>query len=131
VGLPEDLEERKQVTANKMVELVISYAHMTVGSGEFNSDNIPGSDFKIGRSPTFAARAMVHHLLRVKREDVLFRDVWNLYTASDRVGELLDALEPFVLADRLATLPPEVMQAMVSRHAAAGKLARIERCVLH
>ena len=52
--------------------------------------------------------------------------------ASPRVlGAYLEMLVPHVLSDRLTTLPPDTVQAMVEHHASRGCLDRIERVVLH
>ena len=64
--------------------------------------------------------------------DALFgAAVQRRFAALPMEGAFLSALVPFVLADLLPALPPEVVRDMISRHADVGDGDAVERCVLH
>jgi len=53
------------------------------------------------------------------------------FTLADLQGAFLTALVPFVLADLLPALPPEVVHDLIAAHGDVGDGDAVERCVLH
>ncbi len=58
-----------------------------------------------------AADTAIELCILVKRADVLWEEVYPRYSARRQQGILLERLLPHILASKLPSFPPEVMQA--------------------
>jgi Golgi CORVET complex core vacuolar protein 8 len=91
----------------------------------------------------------------VNRHDILFGEVYDRFIAATKVWTVLctrfvwfgfrpvnrsaldqthiflELLEPYVLNDKLTSLPPTVMKAFVEHYISTGQAAAVERCLLH
>jgi hypothetical protein len=79
------------------------------------------------------ARAVIAVCLAADGLDRLYNsDVYDALIALPHIkAAFLELLVPHVLADRLSSLPPDVMQSLVEHFVHLGRPAAIERCVLH
>lgn len=122
VGLPADLTARKEIMSDKIIEILISYVHITTTSEEARE----ADDLWVE-----VCAVCLEYLLYIDRTEVLFRDIYSMFVLGDKQELFLQLLEPCILSDRLKFVGPEVMQAFVEYNAKRGKLAMVERCILH
>ncbi|WOG97677.1 hypothetical protein DCAR_0417018 [Daucus carota subsp. sativus] len=73
----------------------------------------------------------VEFCVHIKRTDVLFDEIYSRFVSVKHKDTFLELLEPYILNDKLGSLPPEIMQALVEHYSMKGWLQRIEQCVLH
>lgn len=78
---------------------------------------------------TIAHVAMDYYLC-LDRADVLFGQVFDLFTKAGVANALLGLVESYVLARKIKVISPEAMSAFVSLYKAKGKLERVERVIL-
>ncbi|KAL0048183.1 hypothetical protein WJX82_009442 [Trebouxia sp. C0006] len=78
-----------------------------------------------------AADTAIEVCILIKRAEVLWEGIYPRYLARKQQGILLERLLPHILASKLPSFPPEVMQALVEHFSGAGQPEAVERAVLH
>eukprot|EP01114_Cavostelium_apophysatum_P017647 TRINITY_DN5298_c0_g1_i5.p1 TRINITY_DN5298_c0_g1~~TRINITY_DN5298_c0_g1_i5.p1 ORF type:complete len:873 (-),score=262.43 TRINITY_DN5298_c0_g1_i5:76-2694(-) len=73
----------------------------------------------------------IDYLQLIDRTDVLFTNIFELFQFHHLEEFFLELLEPFILADKLKFLNPEVMQLFVDYYHRKNKLAQVEDCIVH
>ncbi|TMW56924.1 hypothetical protein Poli38472_002849 [Pythium oligandrum] len=67
----------------------------------------------------------------INRTDLLFGEIFKRFKDAGKTDIFVELLEPYILADRLRSLSPEVMQAFVTHYSVTDKLPQVEQCLLH
>jgi hypothetical protein len=93
------------------------------------TDSAEGSDRDASHWAIVAA-ACIDYCTTIRRSDLLFGPVYDVFVAANATPVFLLALEPFIMAGRLGTLSPVVMKGFVEAHTAVGAMGRVERCLL-
>ncbi|KAL3136710.1 hypothetical protein ABBQ38_005943 [Trebouxia sp. C0009 RCD-2024] len=78
-----------------------------------------------------AADTAIEVCVLIRRADVLWGEVYPRYLACGHLPALLDRLLPHMLASKLPSFPPEVMQALVEHFSQKGQPDAVEKAVLH
>ncbi|KAL0018560.1 hypothetical protein WJX77_004866 [Trebouxia sp. C0004] len=78
-----------------------------------------------------AADTAIQLCILIKRAEVLWEGIYPRYLARKQQGILLERLLPHILASKLPSFPPEVMQALVEHFSGHGQPEAVERAVLH
>lgn len=78
------------------------------------------------------ATVCIDYCLILGRLDILFQLLHPLFQQRKKSGLLLEKLEPFILGDKLASLPPEVIQQIVKHYVSQPHLIpKLEQILLH
>lgn len=64
--------------------------------------------------------------------DILFGRIYDRF-AVDYIarGTFLECLEPYILCDKLRSIPPSVMKDLVEHYQAKNMLEGVESCIVH
>ena len=78
------------------------------------------------------ATVCIDYCLILGRLDILFQLIHPLFQQRKKSGLLLEKLEPFILGDKLSSLPPEVIQQIVKHYISQPNLIpKLEQILLH
>lgn len=78
------------------------------------------------------ATVCIDYCLILDRLDILFQLLHPLFQQRKKSGLLLEKLEPFILGDKLSSLPPEVIQQIVKHYVSQPHLIpKLEQILLH
>lgn len=77
------------------------------------------------------ASIVIDYCVTIRRTDLLFGEIFDRFHALDRHPFFLEQLEPYIMNDRLGTLPPTVLKSFVDHFRSVGALSSVERCLLH
>ncbi|XP_069107470.1 vacuolar protein sorting-associated protein 8 homolog isoform X1 [Argopecten irradians] len=74
----------------------------------------------------------VDYCLHLNKTDILFGRIFERFSA-DMIahGVFLECLEPYILADKLTSIPPTVMKDFVDSYEGKGMLENVEACIVH
>ena len=65
-------------------------------------------------------------------QDFLFDKIWDTFSDDSLCrGIFLEALEPYLLDDRIVSMSPTISQYLLSHYENKGKLQAIEACIVH
>ncbi|XP_068082015.1 vacuolar protein sorting-associated protein 8 homolog isoform X2 [Anabrus simplex] len=120
VGLKGPKHKRKEIARDKVLEILSTYIDECLAGGadsvELYQEAVP---------------ACIEYCIELDVMDILFGRLWESCSAPTAQGVFLEALEPWLLNDRLRTVPPGVMQAFVKYYEKEGKLQALEACLVH
>ncbi|KAL1925581.1 uncharacterized protein VTP21DRAFT_464 [Calcarisporiella thermophila] len=144
VGLPEDDSARRALVGPKLIELLqasLNYAFSNEHTFAIENDPLRAADTSEGAISLFAPSNSVLHqdlamvcieaCLSMGEEDYLFGEILERYTDAHIQGTFLEALEPYLIADRIRQPPPGVIKEFVAHFRARRWLDRIERTIWH
>lgn len=78
------------------------------------------------------ATVCIDYCLILGRLDILFQLIYPLFQQRKKAGLLLEKLEPFILGDKLNSLPPEIIQQIVKHYISQPQLIpKLEQILLH
>lgn len=64
--------------------------------------------------------------------DILFGRIYERFSADViAMGTFLECLEPYILGDKLTSIPPSVMKDFVDHYQSRGMLESVEACIVH
>ncbi|KAJ3150392.1 Vacuolar protein sorting-associated protein 8 [Geranomyces variabilis] len=129
-GLPRDGDSRRDAVSMHLVELLMTYIGMSLASYDAADRQLrEGEDLSPYRQ--LAATAF-DSCLAIKREDLLFGDVYEQFCDKDLQAEFLEVLEVFILDERVTSFSnPTIVQDFMAHFQAKGWLDRLEQVVLH
>ncbi|KAM3069334.1 Vacuolar protein sorting-associated protein 8 [Clarireedia jacksonii] len=124
IGLPEDTALRHSMVRDKLVEIMTA-----------------SLKFAFGKRQTYAA-ATGDHLRRLAEAcfeaslsiddvDFLFDVAFEWYEDGDSEGIFLETLEPYILEQRITSIPPTIVKAIVSYFVVKGFQSRLEEMICH
>lgn len=110
--------------SDKNVDLLRRYVSLAV-------DNAPTTSSLAHAHFSMLASVCVEFCVEADELDVLFGELFASFQSLDRGDAFLEALEPYIVNDKLTRLAPEVMAALVAHFEKKGALVAVERCLLH
>ncbi|XP_063227477.1 vacuolar protein sorting-associated protein 8 homolog [Bacillus rossius redtenbacheri] len=120
IGLKGSKEKRKELTRDKVLEILNAYIDDTLvtgdGSTELYYEAIP---------------ACIEYCIELDVLDTLFNKLWDACTHQAARACYLHSLEPWILNDRVPNLPPVISQEFVSYYESKGFLQALEACLVH
>lgn len=117
VGLSEDPEIRHQVVKERLLDLVLASCKYRF------SDRVPRASV-----PSDLAPACFDACLAVNEREYLLEDVYELFRDANHTDVFLNVLEEHIFDDTVKTLPPALVQDLVSHYVnqqQSGKLEEI------
>ncbi|KAJ3176538.1 Vacuolar protein sorting-associated protein 8 [Geranomyces variabilis] len=129
-GLPRDGDSRRDAVSAHLVELLMTYIGMSLASYDAADRKLrEGED--LGPYRQLAATAF-DSCLAIKREDLLFGEVYEQFCDKDLQAEFLEVLESYILDERVTSFSsPTIVQDFMAHFQAKGWLDRLEQVVLH
>ncbi|XP_074334037.1 uncharacterized protein LOC141671649 isoform X2 [Apium graveolens] len=144
IDFPRTADEVNNTVMPYLVELLLSYvdevfSYMSVAFGnqigkldQLEDSSTSGSvRSEIEEQFTRVGGVAVEFCVHIKRTDILFDEIHSRFVSVQHNDTFLELLEPYILNDKLGSLPPGIMQALVEHYSMKGWLQRIEQCVLH
>ncbi|XP_029766966.1 vacuolar protein sorting-associated protein 8 homolog [Terrapene carolina triunguis] len=127
VGLSGDVNKRKAVIADRMVEILFHYADRTLkkcpDQGKIQvmeqhfQDMVP---------------VIVDYCLLLQRTDLLFSQMYDkLSENSVAKGVFLECLEPYILSDKLMGMTAQVMKDLLLHYQDKNLMEDMEACIVH
>ena len=123
-GLPTDFEGLHRVVGDHMSEIVEDFLDKMFRTAPENANDATAHYRK-------ACGVCIDYSIMIERQGMLFDEVWSKFSEAGHQSVFLELLEPFMLADHLRQLAPEVLQAFVEHYQAHGRLSRVEQCLTH
>uniref|UniRef100_A0A3B4VJT2 VPS8 subunit of CORVET complex n=1 Tax=Seriola dumerili TaxID=41447 RepID=A0A3B4VJT2_SERDU len=127
VGLFGDPIKRKGVVDDKMVEILCQFAeHSLKKCPEQGKIQVMEQHFHD------VVPVMVDYCLLLQREDLLFNQLYaRLVENMVAKGVFLEALESYIVADRLGHLTTPIMRDLLAHYHGNGMMDSLERCIVH
>lgn len=120
VGLPQDGAKIRQVTGDKMQEILIEHVQK-----EISSD----TDKKLVQ---LIISVSIDYCVAMQRcSTVLYDVLYPIFSEAGHSIVFLELLEPFILNDRLQYLNPAIMSTFVEHYRSKGMLPVVEQCIVH
>ncbi|KAI4812965.1 hypothetical protein KUCAC02_024324, partial [Chaenocephalus aceratus] len=145
VGLVGDQMKKKGVVGDKMVEILFQFAeHALKKCPEHGKIQVMEQHFHreassilhcLPGAPTAQTPApvvLVDYCLLLKRADLMFNQLYDrLLENSVAKGVFLEALESYIVADRLGHLTTPIMRDLLAHYHGNGMMDSLERCIVH
>ncbi|KAK1369871.1 vacuolar protein sorting-associated protein 8-like [Heracleum sosnowskyi] len=144
IDFPRTTDEVNNTVMPYLVELLISYVDEVfsyisvafcnqIGKLDQLEDSSTSGSVRseIEEQFTRVGGVAVEFCVHIKRTDILFDEIHSRFVSVQHNDTFLELLEPYILNDKLGSLPPGIMQALVEHYSMKGWLQRIEQCVLH
>ncbi|KAJ3333381.1 Vacuolar protein sorting-associated protein 8, partial [Blyttiomyces sp. JEL0837] len=127
-GLPTDANVRQDSVAAYLAELLMTYVEMSLPSEE---NGLPSSSESEGMAINSLARTCFKICVAIKREDLLFGEIFDMFEDSGNVERFLNCLEAYLLQDRVTEVyNPSVVQALVTFLSQQSPITRLEQAIL-
>ncbi|PQE03317.1 hypothetical protein CJF30_00005546 [Rutstroemia sp. NJR-2017a BBW] len=124
IGLPEDTALRHSMVRDKLVEIMTASLKFAFGQRQkytaATSDHLKQ-----------LAEACFEASLSIDDVNFLFDVAFEWYEDGDSEGIFLETLEPYILEQRITSVPPTVVKAMVSHFVVKGFQSRLEEMICH
>ncbi|KAJ3147683.1 Vacuolar protein sorting-associated protein 8 [Geranomyces michiganensis] len=129
-GLPRDGNLRREAVSAHLVELLMTYIGMLLASYDAADRQLRAGE-DLGPYRQLAATAF-DSCLAIKREDLLFGDVYEQFCDKDLQAVFLEVLEVYILDERVTSFSnPTIVQDFMAHFQAKGWLDRLEQVILH
>ncbi|XP_071337699.1 vacuolar protein sorting-associated protein 8 homolog isoform X2 [Trachinotus anak] len=127
VGLFGDPMKRKGVVGDKMVEILCQFAeHALKKCPEQGKIQVMEQHFHD------VVPVLVDYCLLLQRADLLFDQLYaRLVENTVAKGVFLEALESYIVADRLGHLTTPIMRDLLAHYHGNGMMDSLERCIVH
>ncbi|XP_034079092.1 vacuolar protein sorting-associated protein 8 homolog isoform X4 [Gymnodraco acuticeps] len=127
VGLVGDQMKKKGVVGDKMVEILFQFAeHALKKCPEHGKIQVMEQHFHD------VVPVLVDYCLLLKRADLMFNQLYDrLLENSVAKGVFLEALESYIVADRLGHLTTPIMRDLLAHYHGNGMMDSLERCIVH
>ena len=123
-GLPQEHDQLRRVVGDHMTEVVYTYLAKMLTTAPSNT-NVAEAHYRK------ACGVCIDYCIVIGREEMLFNEVYPKFCDAQKQDVFLELLEPFMLADYLRQLQPELLQAFVQHYQRRGWLSRVEQCIIH
>ena len=114
-----DNESRKKIALEKLEMIFPHYISETPKDNDELNDYITRASIAID----FCGKT--------NRNDLLFGEIFNKFCEIKQEPVFLEMLEPFILADKLTYLEPNVMRKFVDHYKEDELLKHVEHCIIH
>lgn len=121
-GLPNDTKQASLKILSRIKHLLHDYAKTNLETKEVKEKN----------HYDIVATVCIDYCLNLERKDYIFNIVYPIFEQYEKQGILLEKLEPFIIGDKIVSLPPTIMQKMVRHYTEDNNMiSRIEQIILH
>ncbi|XP_013387109.1 vacuolar protein sorting-associated protein 8 homolog isoform X2 [Lingula anatina] len=128
VGLLGGLQKRRQVVADKMMELLYKFVDKAVTTDCPES----GKMEELEEYFQSVVPVCVDYCLLLGKTEVLFSAIYDQFSLDPTArGVFLECLEPYILSDQLTHITPVVMKAFIDHYQSRGMLQSVEACIVH
>eukprot|EP00047_Mylnosiga_fluctuans_P014336 m.37581 g.37581 ORF g.37581 m.37581 type:complete len:1420 (+) comp5452_c0_seq2:42-4301(+) len=125
IGLPQDAARRQLAVRELMLDLLQAYADISVSMRGAHPED---DDEKVYGN---IAKLCIEYCLDLDSRELLFGDIYDRFSAVSLAhGAFLDALEPYILDDKLTSLSPIVMKAFIEHYERASKVNRLDEVLV-
>ncbi|KAM9726368.1 vacuolar protein sorting-associated protein 8 homolog isoform 2-T2 [Menidia menidia] len=127
VGLHRDVLKRKAAVSDKMVEILLQFSDYALKKcPEQGKIQVMEQHFQD------LVPVLVDYSLLLQRADLLFNQIYSrLLENMVAKGVFLEALESYVVANRLGHLPTPIMKDLLAHYHDNGMMDSFERCIVH
>ncbi|KAJ3103757.1 Vacuolar protein sorting-associated protein 8 [Phlyctochytrium planicorne] len=125
-GLPLEDSAREKIVGDYISGLIQTYSSMALSSYE-GDDKVVDED-----ALTSLSELCIEVCVSIRREDILFAEIYDKFAEVEMENIFLENLEPFILEDRVTMLDnPVVLSNMITLYQQRSWLARLEQVILH
>ncbi|VDI73690.1 vacuolar protein sorting-associated protein 8 [Mytilus galloprovincialis] len=128
VGLTGSSAKRKQIVADLMLDMLFDYVDLSM------TTLCPekGKMEELEEYYMTIVPVCVDHCLYLNRTDILFGRIYERFSEDMiAMGTFLECLEPYILGDKLMSIPPSVMKDFVDHYQSREMLESVEACIVH
>lgn len=124
VGLPDDAVSRHNIVRERLLEMIVaslkfSFTKQTQGINGHSSNS---STIQLA-SACFAACTSMDEL------DFLFVEVFERFAEMSHEDIFFETLEPYILDERITSIPPDVLQALVTQYTSSDRATRLQNMI--
>ncbi|KAK9455384.1 Golgi CORVET complex core vacuolar protein 8-domain-containing protein [Dipodascopsis uninucleata] len=142
IGLPEQDDVRHALILNRLVDMVLqalqyslSDSGSTTPTTPVNTSALDGNNESDEDSHYIAiaelADACFEALYAADALDVLFDSVYECFEEANLRGIYFEALEPYILTERIVSLPPIIVKELINIYASLALNERLEEMICH
>ncbi|KAF2013429.1 hypothetical protein BU24DRAFT_424427 [Aaosphaeria arxii CBS 175.79] len=117
VGLPDDDNARHALVKEKLQEMISA-------SLKYSFSRTDGE-----KQITELAEACFSGCLSMGDLDYLFEDVYDAFEENSEEKVFFETLEPYIVDERITTLPPNVLKDLITFYASSGRATRLEEMI--
>ena len=125
VGLPDDNTVRHSLVEEKLLETISASLRYAFRPNQPAGERVSPSQLEQLAAACFDA------CLSMDATAFLFDKVFDAYETASAEGVFLEALEPYVLDERIVSLPPTVVKSLIMHYSAIGLETRLEEIICH
>ncbi|XP_065176622.1 vacuolar protein sorting-associated protein 8 homolog [Sycon ciliatum] len=128
IGLSSQAEERREVVAGHMIDILLAYVDLSLAVHIPDDDHIEEQEnFYKG-----LVNICIDYCLILDATDLLFSDLYERFV-DFVIGRacFLECLEPYIIGDHLTSLSPVVLRDFIEHYQTQQMLQRVENCLLH
>lgn len=121
VGLPDDANTRHDMVRERLLEMISASLRYTFpeDEGQTNGER-PKPQLDELASACFSA------CTRMSEVDFLFEEVFEKFSEASQEDVFFETLEPYILEETIMSMPPDVMQALITHYASHDRAGRLE-----
>nr|XP_022322565.1 vacuolar protein sorting-associated protein 8 homolog [Crassostrea virginica] len=128
IGLSGSSKNKKDIISGMMLDLLFEYVDLSMTT-------LCPEKGKMEELEAYYQNIVpvcVDYCLHLSRTDILFGRIYDRF-AVDYIarGTFLECLEPYILCDKLRSIPPSVMKDLVEHYQAKNMLESVESCIVH
>ncbi|CCI47046.1 unnamed protein product [Albugo candida] len=121
--------------AERVVDLLIEYVHLAISNSPGAKDMETTKKKKqldLAKSHyQMLAGVCIEYCAIIDRTDLLFGEIFRLFSENQQNATFIELLEPYILSNRLCGLSTELMQVFAEHYVTNNKLNQLEQCLLH
>lgn len=124
VGLPEEDDLRHSVVEEKLLEMISASLKFAFGRNEdAGTERLQKSQLEA------LADASITACICMENFDFLWDEVYDWYDEHDSQGIFLDILEPFIRDDKVRSMPPTALKALINHYSSTYTSTRLEEVI--
>jgi vacuolar protein sorting-associated protein 8 len=124
VGLPEEDDLRHSVVEEKLLEMISASLKFAFGRNEdAGTERVQKSQLEA------LADVSITACICMEDFDYLWDEVYDWYEEHESEGIFLDVLEPFIRDDKVRSLPPSALKALVNHYSSTYTSTRLEEVI--
>ncbi|KAL4217419.1 Vacuolar protein sorting-associated protein 8 [Mactra antiquata] len=128
VGLSGPSLKKKEVVADLMLDILFQYVDLSMT--QYCPEK--GKIEELEDYYQVIVPVCVEYCLHLDRMDILFGRIYERFGADMiAIGTFLECLEPYIINDKLRSMPPTVMKDFVTHYEEKSMLESVEACIVH
>ncbi|KAF2096591.1 hypothetical protein NA57DRAFT_43067 [Rhizodiscina lignyota] len=121
VGLPDDATARHDLVRERLLEMIIASLKYTFpDQDERRNGELTKVHVDELASACFSACTSMDEV------DFLFEEVYEKFSEASHEDVFFETLEPYILEESITSMPPDVMQALITHYASLDRASRLE-----